>query len=519
MASKPVGGGLGGPASGTDRGGRRRRKAPRGRTKATEGIPRERDPTETFERGSPGILNKPPKILQKNQPVEKPRVVTDSPNPEEFRSKPPVDTPFKIKTRATDESKTNDLSIPESAMPQRPPGPGTITIASNKIGPPLRVNVKEDTRGKAPTPTHSPRPLAIEVPVHKRLSVPPEMTQSMVLVDESGSWCENGFEMLLDLTDYLVVGVLGLQGSGKSTAMSFLAGNDASDDKSSYIFKPESREAILKASHQTLGVEFFVTKERIILLDTQPILSSSVLDDLLSHEKNLQPEYTSAENYADMQSLQLAAFLMTVCHVVLVVVDWFPDLSLMEFLKRAEMLKPPTPSPPPSQTQDGEASKDKEDYTPCIAFVINKASPSDFHPTVVNEVEKSIASVFKDTQLKFQGCSSLARANIMPSLSPATLPLDVNLFLIPHFHDNETDITAIYNNGQSILYSLLPNKVKGHPRTETLVRCFRNQIYGAARYPLTHTSLTEKNWFHYAARTWETMRKSSLMSDFNRLLT
>ncbi|PIK60758.1 hypothetical protein BSL78_02322, partial [Apostichopus japonicus] len=46
------------------------------------------------------------------------------------------------------------------------------------------------------------------------------------------------------------------------------------------------------------------------------------------------------------------------------------------------------------------------------------------------------------------GCSSLARANIMPSLSSATLPLDVNLFLIPHFHDNETDITAIYNNGQ-----------------------------------------------------------------------
>ncbi|PIK60760.1 hypothetical protein BSL78_02324 [Apostichopus japonicus] len=338
MASKPIGVGLGGPGSGSDRGGgRRRRKAPRGRTKPTEGTSRERDPTETFDRGSPAILNKPPKILQKNQAVEK-----------EYRSKPPVDTPFKIKTRATDETKTNEISTPESLMSQRPSAPGTITIASNKLGPPLRVNVKEDIRAKNATPTHSPRPLAIEVPVHKRLSVPAEMTHSITLVDESGSWCENGIEMLLDLTDYLVVGVLGMQGSGKSTVMSFLAGNDISDNKSSYIFKPETRETILKASHQTLGVDFFVTKERVILLDTQPILSSSVLDDLLSHEKNLQPEYTSAENYADMQSLQLVSFLMTVCHVVLVVVDWFPDLSLMEFLKRAEMLKPPPISTPES---------------------------------------------------------------------------------------------------------------------------------------------------------------------------
>lgn len=47
-------------------------------------------------------------------------------------------------------------------MSQRPSAPGTITIASNKLGPPLRVNVKEDIRAKNATPTHSPRPLAIE---------------------------------------------------------------------------------------------------------------------------------------------------------------------------------------------------------------------------------------------------------------------------------------------------------------------------------------------------------------------
>lgn len=44
-----------------------------------------------------------------------------------------------------------------------------------------------------------------------------------------------------------------------------------------------------------------------------------------------------------LQSLQLASFMLSVCHVVLVVSDWFIDVDLVRFLKRAEMLKPPTP--------------------------------------------------------------------------------------------------------------------------------------------------------------------------------
>lgn len=32
--------------------------------------------------------------------------------------------------------------------------------------------------------------------------------------------------------------------------------------------------------------------------------------------------------FCRLQSLQIAAFLFTVCHVVIVVQDWFTDLSL-----------------------------------------------------------------------------------------------------------------------------------------------------------------------------------------------
>ena len=40
----------------------------------------------------------------------------------------------------------------------------------------------------------------------------------------------SSFQVLLDQTDFFVVGVLGLQGSGKSTILSLLAGNNPTDN-------------------------------------------------------------------------------------------------------------------------------------------------------------------------------------------------------------------------------------------------------------------------------------------------
>jgi protein SMG9 len=51
------------------------------------------------------------------------------------------------------------------------------------------------------------------------------MKGSVKLVDESFLFCDGALEFLLDQNDFMVVGCLGLQGAGKSTLMSLLAGN------------------------------------------------------------------------------------------------------------------------------------------------------------------------------------------------------------------------------------------------------------------------------------------------------
>ncbi|XP_022104074.1 protein SMG9-like isoform X2 [Acanthaster planci] len=524
MATKGGTGPVGGASGGPNGGGRRRRR--RGRSKTQE------DSRDDFS--SPHV-SKPTIILAKSttsQPQSKPELYGSSPDrggatPSTQAGEVSKSTPqFKIITRQSETAPARPVpatapmgtvSLASAALYQSPVTYGSSPLTGlADVGQAAHSQPQVVGQGARPLSQQSTAPaITIEVPVHNRLTAPMEMKQSVRLVDDNFQWCDNGMELLLDQTDFLVVGVLGLQGSGKSTLMSMLAGNKPSDQQSSFIFKPQAKEIRNQSMHQTMGVDFFVTNERVMLLDTQPVLSSSVMDHLLSHEKSLPPDMTSAEICHEIQSLQLAAFLFTVCHVVLVVQDWFLDMNLIEFIKRAEMLKPPTPAPTPAM--EGTSSEDTEDFFPNIVFVLNKARQEDFQLTVVQSMHQTIDRLFKDSKLTFQGTASLSHTKLLPGLNSKNLPLDINLCILPHLGATTPD--NLSTDDQSILLSLLPVSYQGHPSIDLLVKSFRNQIYGAARNSLTHTSLTEKNWFHYAARMWETIRKSTLMSEFNRLLT
>ncbi|XP_069630726.1 nonsense-mediated mRNA decay factor SMG9 [Haliaeetus albicilla] len=63
-----------------------------------------------------------------------------------------------------------------------------------------------------------------------RLAAPEKMKTSIKLVDEQMNWCDSALEFLLEQTDVLVVGALGLQGTGKSTLLSLLAANQPEED-------------------------------------------------------------------------------------------------------------------------------------------------------------------------------------------------------------------------------------------------------------------------------------------------
>lgn len=96
------------------------------------------------------------------------------------------------------------------------------------------------------------------------------------------------------------------------------------------LFTTTTSEYLETTQNCTSGIDAYITKNRVILLDCQPILSSSVAYSTTQKRmsQSIDPSGLLVDN--EMISLQLAAFLLSVCHVVLLVQDWFFDPNIFK---------------------------------------------------------------------------------------------------------------------------------------------------------------------------------------------
>ncbi|VEN59013.1 unnamed protein product [Callosobruchus maculatus] len=408
----------------------------------------------------------------------------------------------------------------ESPSQRKPP---TILIKAREPTEDIGASPKRGQKEEAPPAAAMPsvREMDVQLPPTTKT-----MTKSIKLIDE-GILCSEALQdYLQDNNEFLVVGVIGTESVGKSTVMNLLAHsrlaadlkkalfpvykeNEGHEDHvkiltdhiekvnlkseetiEKEVFKIESMQDILNGCNCTQGIDIFVTENRLILLDCQPVGSAAILEDLIKSETkrtSLVSEFIPPENSGEIQSLQLTAFLMSVCHILLVVQDWFFDSYIIRFIQSAEMLKPTIPNP------EDELSE----HYPHLVLVHNKAQLEDFNPSTYYEMHYVYNRLLRDTKLN--------KSELCLGMNKVFKHFDedkslINLFLIP-----EVDLTS------DEIYS-------GHPPIEEIVKRFRTEILRATRNPLTHVQLSEKTWLMCCSKVWETVKKSPFFVEYTKLM-
>lgn len=387
------------------------------------------------------------------------------------------------------------LSRARSSSEQRATSPNAAAVTARKDSAPV-VN----PGSSAPTSQQyhiSPKPLMMEA------SLNPERTMKgpLRLLDESLSLCDDLGPYLLDQSNFLVVAVMGLQGVGKSSLASLLVDPNINIHKSrSCTFRPESLEQVMSACHGTNGIEIYITTERLMILDCQPLLSSSIMDKLITQEKKFTSDYNSTENLMEVESLQVLTLVMSIAHAVLLVQDAAADPTLIRLLQTCEMMKPSSSSSTSSSSSssaNSSAAEDTQQYFPHVVFVHNRAPLHHFTPATLKKLQGVYQEAFLGSCLESESRVGVCNSLTYTPLAQTSCGSLVNLFLLPDL--NHKDPSPVVSFHEAMLE-------------------MRRQVLGLRRLPLTHLTLTEKSWYQYVCRTWESVRKWSLFVEYSRLL-
>ncbi|CAA6667027.1 unnamed protein product [Spirodela intermedia] len=317
---------------------------------------------------------------------------------------------------------------------------------------------------------------------------------------------------LTENTDFTVVGIIGPPGAGKSTIMNELYGYDGASAGMLPPFSVQSDETRSMARHCTMGIEIRISSERLILLDAQPIFSPSVLSDMTRPDGTssipvLNGEPLSVDLAHELMGIQLAVFLASVCHVLLVVTEGIHDVSMWQLMLMVDMLKHNIPDPSLMASSHAQAIKmgtgkewrdeilaPGEEFLATPFFVHTKLRHQDLSPRNVVLLKKMLGEYFRSSSF----CTTSAAAGVDGSgvhqqeLSEQKKLMGPDLVLLP--------LKAQDSGPQHESF------------TSTLGK-LRDQVLSMNPHSFTKP-ISERDWLRNSAKVWEMVKRSPVIADY-----
>ncbi|GMH33029.1 hypothetical protein BSKO_00863 [Bryopsis sp. KO-2023] len=328
---------------------------------------------------------------------------------------------------------------------------------------------------------------------------------------------EGKHKVLSDNTEFLVVGVIGGARTGKSTILNSICGfSSKATSPECASFPVGSPEDQACGKHCTVGIDMRVSSDRVIALDTQPVLSASVLLELLScpspcmelarslsvaAARGARPPKTSAEAINMVMALQTAIFLFSVCHVVVVVCDGPDDTRMWKLMECVDIFAPLVSSATPMQGLAPQANQDSKEgfrFIGDCVFLHTNMSQENMMASRIAALENSLQHLMVDSKLCRRGLVSCWSGT--PLQQPKGMDnggdrrKNLSFFVLPKESPSND-----YEDQNSLL--------------KVLMTRLRRQILG---YPLRQFAhgLTEQEWLIWCGRVWDTLLKSKDVAEY-----
>ncbi|GAB4858180.1 hypothetical protein Ancab_009577 [Ancistrocladus abbreviatus] len=326
---------------------------------------------------------------------------------------------------------------------------------------------------------------------------------------------------LTENTDFTVIGIIGPPGVGKSTIMNEIYGFDPTSPGMLPPFAIQSEETRVNAKHCTIGVEPRISAERLILLDTQPVFSPSILAEMTRPDGSstvpvLSGENLSAELAHELMGIQLGVLLASICHILLVVSDGVHDSTMWHLMSTVDLLKHGIPDPSCLTASHSQSSnlgsekenKDKfqdvgEEYIADPIFIHTKLRDGDLTAPNAERMRKALAKYFSSSSFLRTRYKSTGKEYLPTSTSNNTQNHTVdlklpNLFLIP-FKSKDGSSKAQYESYDLALWKL------------------RDQVLSMT-CPSFLRTVSERDWLKNSAKIWELVKSSPIIAEFYRTL-
>ncbi|KAJ3340039.1 smg-9, nonsense mediated mRNA decay factor [Kappamyces sp. JEL0680] len=287
----------------------------------------------------------------------------------------------------------------------------------------------------------------------------------------------------------LVVGIVGKASAGKTLIMNSLA--------------PYSH-APFKKVKPTWGIHMYASGEGLILLDSQPILSHG-------NDKLLKKYGKEA---IDLFSARATLFLLSVCHVVLVVNDSpKSEAQVFEYIARLDLHRQELRCPNSLTDPHGTAGAPREEsaagedspFQPHLIGILNKTKVEGLSRSHTARSYKVMSTILQATGLSFHGSVRDFRYPLCKTVPGKQTDGDAeqtgNYFVIPKHSIVPSAISDAVD--AATLAGVWPVVA----RSEIALKELEAIVKAIPEYrPRSAYALSERDWYGFASAIWEAIQ-------------